>query len=82
MKAQIQQKNIKNMYLKDYLMKRKKQSNFIYNFTPVTAVSVHVQANGRKYHGDLAIMKSPNAYEVANIKTDFHAFMLSISNTF
>lgn len=47
------------MYLKDYLMKRKKQSNFIYNFTPVTAVSVHAQANGRKYHGDLAIMKSP-----------------------
>lgn len=63
-------------------MKRKKQSNFIYNFTPVTAVSVHAQANGRKYHGGLAIMKSPNAYEVANIKTDFHAFMLSISNTF
>ncbi|KAL4589897.1 hypothetical protein LXL04_002809 [Taraxacum kok-saghyz] len=54
----------------------------IYDFTPVIAVPVHAQANGRRYHGDLAIMKSPNAYEVKEIKTDFHAFTLSISNTF
>lgn len=46
------------------------------------AVPVHAQASGRRYQGDLAITKSPNAYVVADIKTDFHAFMLSISNTF
>lgn len=51
-------------------------------FTPVTAVPVHAQANGRRYQGDLEIKKSPNAYDVADIKTDFHALTLSISNTF
>lgn len=49
--------------------------------TPVTAVPVQAQASGSRYHGALAIMKSPRVYEVTDIKTDFNAFPLSISNT-
>lgn len=49
--------------------------------TPVTAVPVHAQASGSRYHGAFEIIKSPNAYEVADIKTDFHAFTSSIANT-
>lgn len=29
--------------------------------TPVTAVPVHAQAQGSKYHGAFEIIKSPNA---------------------
>lgn len=50
--------------------------------TPVTAVPVHAHARGSKYHGAFAIIKIPNAYEVTDIKTDLHAFMSSISNSF
>jgi hypothetical protein len=49
--------------------------------TPVTAVPVHAQAKGSRYHGAFEIIKSPNAYEVTDTKTDFHAFISSISNT-
>ena len=47
-------------------------------FYPVTAVRVHAQGNRRRCHGDLAIKKSPAAYEVSDIKTNFHALTLSI----
>jgi hypothetical protein len=49
--------------------------------TPVAAVPVHAQAKGSRYHGAFEIIKSPNAYEVTDTKTDFHAFISSISNT-
>jgi len=49
--------------------------------TPVAAVPVHAQAKESRYRGAFEIIKSPNAYEVTVIRTAFHAFTLSISNT-
>jgi hypothetical protein len=50
--------------------------------TPVTAVPVQVQAKGSRYQGDFEMKNNPTAYEETDIKTDFHAFTSSISNTF
>lgn len=59
----------------------KKNNKIQAELTPVIAVPVYAQARGSRYHGDLEIMKSPKAYEVTDINTDFHALTSSISNT-
>lgn len=57
------------------------KAEMYFELTPVIAVPVHAQARGSKYQGAFEIIKSPSAYEVTEIKTDFHAFTSSISKT-